>query len=373
MSNGCVTKDCVFFFNQGRGVGLHGDKSNQFFEDHCFLVESCNMLEANGYASFSDFCLFHDKGRQDQEEMVACKGHFFTQCPSTLGRQKRPRNIFLYPPIHEGPVHAPEEFHVPKGWEWPTQEAKDHLASDIALSQEDVTLGSVYPAPLRAWLIEVAIPCYFGTATHDGRSFSRFTPYEQWSVLSHLANKGACTFAADLSFELSLFGVPSEFRKLYLDFDTEARHSPCLLPDLCGNGRARCWKCTAKLVRISQSWDVPSHAQIIVRHLRMWHASACYGQDNLIGHALPVHICGADCPFKRYTSKKFDAEYHKTRDVRQPQYSNWERWEEQEAAGEEGSNLPPWRSSSQQGTSSSATRSPSTRVSKTDERLEGWF
>ncbi|CAE8707682.1 unnamed protein product [Polarella glacialis] len=208
------------------------------------------------------------------------------------------------------------------------------------------------------------------------------------SLASLPTSKGGCTFAADVDFELNLFGVPIDFRKVYLDHDPELRGSPCLNPGLCGNGRAHCRKCSAKLIRISQSWDVPSHVQIMVRHVRMWHASACHGQDNLIGHGLPIRPCGVDCPFKRYTSKKFDAEYLQTRDVQQPHHSNWasnyasgqqepaQRWEKQDLAADDFSTWPPWRSAGQQvprSSSSASTRSSSTRLNKRDGRVEGWF
>jgi hypothetical protein len=129
MTDCCNTSDCVFSSKEGRGAGLHGDRSNPFFEDRRFLVESCNMVGVHGYATFSQFCPFHDRGLQDTEEMVACKGPFFQTCPSTQGGQRRPTNIFLYPGVHAGPIHAPEEFNVPKGWEWPANEAKEHLVS----------------------------------------------------------------------------------------------------------------------------------------------------------------------------------------------------------------------------------------------------
>ncbi|CAE8677791.1 unnamed protein product [Polarella glacialis] len=138
-----------------------GIKSNKFFEDHRFLAETCTLVGAQGYATFSECCIFHEKGKQNEEEMVAWKGRYISQCPSSLGRQGRQKNIFLYPPVHEGPLHAPEAFRVPTGWDWPTEEATKHFTANIGQLQDEISEGSVCPASFRAWMLEVAIPCYF--------------------------------------------------------------------------------------------------------------------------------------------------------------------------------------------------------------------
>ncbi|CAE8604207.1 unnamed protein product [Polarella glacialis] len=324
-----------------------------------FLVESCNMLGAQGYATFSDYASFHGRGLQDSEEMRACKGPFFQTCPSTQGGQRRPTNIFLYPGVHAGPIHPTEEFGAPKGWEWPTNEAKEHLSKNSVLSLEELTHGSIYPVALRPWIIEVGIPCYFGKTTNVGRNFNNFSHYEQWSVLSHLENKKEHTIAADLGYELALFGVPPAFRKIYLEYDPDGIGAGCLNTSLCGNGRPHCWKCVAKLVRVARSGDVLSHSRTMARHLRMWHGSVCYGQNTLIGHVLPIHICGQDCPYQQYVSCKFDTKYLKTNDARQPAPTSWADAEEEETEDE--SHLTPWRNVPARPSTASSARSPSSR------------
>jgi hypothetical protein len=162
MTDRNITKDRVFSLNQGRGPGLHGDKSNGFFEDLRFLAETCSLVGAQGYDTFSELCIFHGTGKQDEEEMVACKGRYISHCPSSQGRQRRQRNIFLYPPVTEGPLHAPEAFRMPTGWVLPTEEAMKHFSTIKGQLQAEISEGSVYPASFRAWIIEVAIPCYFG-------------------------------------------------------------------------------------------------------------------------------------------------------------------------------------------------------------------
>jgi hypothetical protein len=316
MTDGCTCDDSTYAYKQGKGPGLHGPRSLMFFSDHRFLADTCAIVGPQGYASFSEFTTFHEGAKQDEEEMVACKGPFFVHDACTQGRQRRARTLFLYPPTKDPPLHPTQPFATPAGWEWPMPEAISLFYNKRSQLRQEITASGVAPASLRTWIVEVGIPCFFGKETWEGKGFDRLNTFEQWSVLSHQAAKDGVVHTAGLEFELDLFGVPEDFKRFYTNYDPDGGCVPCLTPGRCGVTEAHCWKCCSKLSKMGKAWDIPSHAQLMIRHLRIWHASVAVGQHTLVGHGLPIHICGVDCPYKRYSSTKFDAIFHASYGVR---------------------------------------------------------